>query len=152
METEIEMEVEREYPKRPIAAASALVVWQNEILLVKRAFSPGYGKWSLPGGLIELGETARDTAAREVYEECGVKIEVGNVIETVDGIVYKSNKVRFHYVILVFNGRYVSGVLRNSPENLDARWVPLAGVADYDITGTAASVLEKYLSSFGRQA
>ncbi len=142
-----ELEIEREYPKHPIVAASVLVVREREVLLVKRAFEPSYGKWSLPGGLIELGETARNAAAREVFEECGVDVAVGDLIEYVDGIVYNGERVRFHYVILVFAGRYLSGVLRNSPENLDVRWVPLADLTDYDITRTAALVLKKHVLS-----
>ncbi|RJQ32294.1 MAG: NUDIX domain-containing protein [Peptococcaceae bacterium] len=142
-----ELEIEREYPKQPIVAASVLVVREREVLLVRRAFEPSYGKWSVPGGLIELGETARDAATREVFEECGVDVAVGDLIEHIDGIVYNGDRVRFHYVILVFTGRYLSGVLRNSPENLDVRWVPLAELADYDITRTAALVLKKHVLS-----
>lgn len=68
----------REYPEQPIAGVGALIVHEGKLLLVKRGVDPAKGKWSIPGGAVELGERMRDAVVREVKEECGLR---GNRIE-----------------------------------------------------------------------
>lgn len=141
---------EREYPRRPIAAVSAFVVRQGKILLVRRGRHPGYGEWSLPGGVIELGETARQAAAREVLEECGVTVQIGDIVDHLDAIFLDEEKrVRYHYVIVVFQGEYVAGQIVNSPENLDARWVDLGETDGYRLSKTAGRLIGRYKAGRG---
>jgi len=135
----------REYPPYPVPSAAALVYHQGALLMVKRKFAPGAGKWSLPGGKIEVGETAQYAAAREVLEECGVRIKIRELLNAVDAIFYdNAQRVRFHYLILVYLGEYISGSPQNSPETLDVRWIPLRDIAVYDLTGTARSAIEAW--------
>jgi len=61
---------------------------RDKVLLIKRAYEPGQGLWSIPGGLIEIGETVRDAARREVWKETGIDIEVGGIIDVVDNVAY----------------------------------------------------------------
>ena len=71
--------MKREYPEHPRVGVGAVVLHDNRVLLVKRGRPPGVGKWSLPGGLVNLGETTREAVAREVREECGVAVRVAGV-------------------------------------------------------------------------
>ena len=93
---------ERQYPKRPFVAGGALLVDNSRVLLVKRRFEPNKGSWTIPSGLVKSGETLRDATVREIYEESGLKIELGKVIEIIDVVVRDNKKnVKFHYVIIV---------------------------------------------------
>ncbi len=95
--------MKREYPEAPIPAVGAVIVHQGKVLLIKRAKDPSRGYWSIPGGVIELGEKAREAVKREVKEECGIEVEVGPVLEVVDSIHRDADgRLRFHYVIVDF--------------------------------------------------
>lgn len=137
--------MKREYPEHPLVAASALVIRDNFVLLVRRAYEPASGKWSLPGGLIELGELASEAARREVLEECGIEIEITDFLEPIDSIIYDcKNWIKFHYIILVFRGKYKAGILCNSSENLDTRWVLKDKLTELELTKSATRILGKY--------
>src|SRR3989442_4147033 len=71
--------VSREYPDYPRVGVGAVILHEDKVLLVRRGQSPSFGKWSLPGGLVELGETTREAIAREIMEECGIKIRIVDV-------------------------------------------------------------------------
>ena len=97
------MTVAREYPSRPIVGVGVLVKRGDKVLLVRRRFDPGRGKWSIPGGLVELGETVRGAALREVYEETGLNVKLDRLLGVVDYIERdKRGRVRFHYVLVDF--------------------------------------------------
>lgn len=137
----------REYPPFPVPSASALVYHRGSLLLVRRKFEPGAGKWSLPGGKIELGETAEEAAAREVMEECNIRVKITRLLHAANAIFYdQEHRVRFHYLILVYLAAYLSGTPENSEETLEARWVPLEEAGSYDLTGTAKSVIEAFIT------
>ncbi|MGQ9676183.1 MAG: NUDIX hydrolase [Chloroflexota bacterium] len=137
----------REYPRAPIAAVGAVVVKDDRILLVKRGNEPGYGQWSLPGGAIELGETARAAAAREVKEETGFEVEAEDVVEVLDRIVLDADgRVRYHYVLVDFVARYISGELHPSDEVLDGRWVLPEDLPQYNLTEAATRVIGKAMA------
>ncbi|MBF7084657.1 NUDIX hydrolase [Desulfallas sp. Bu1-1] len=137
----------REYPPFPVPSAAALVCHQGSLLLIRRKFEPGAGKWSLPGGKIELGETAEETAAREVMEECNVRVKVTRLLNAANAIFYDhEHRVRFHYLIIVYLAAYLSGTPENSEETLEVRWVPLEEAGNYDLTGTARSAIEAFIA------
>jgi len=93
----------REYPEHPIVGVGAVVIVDNKILLVRRASPPGKGKWSIPGGVPEVGEKLKDAVLRELYEETGVKGRVLGLIDVEEYIEYdKENKIRYHYILLDF--------------------------------------------------
>ena len=117
----------RAYPQRPIVSVHAAVFRGDRVLLGRRAHEPGRGRWSVPGGAIELGETIHDAARREVREECGVEIEIEGVVDVVDNIIPdESGCIRFHYVIIYLLARYVSGMARPNSDASELRWATQA--------------------------
>jgi len=134
----------REYPARPIVAVGGVTFCGESVLLAQRGKAPGYGTWSIPGGAVKVGETLRDAAAREVREECGIEIAVGEVAEVIDRIIADDEgRVRFHYVIIDFTAVHVAGDLRPDSDCLAARWVPPAELERYDLTAATRDVIAK---------
>lgn len=127
----------REYPKQPLAGVGAVIVNEGKMILVKRGVEPGKGKWSIPGGLVELGETVRSAAIREAKEETGldVKIVIDRPIDAFDNIdIDEQGGLHYHYILIQFLTRPKSGTLKPSSDVLDAKWVPLKEVEKYDLT------------------
>lgn len=122
--------VQREFPEAPIVSVGAVVIDDGRVLLVQRGREPLKGKWSIPGGILELGESLTEGVAREVLEETGLKVEAIELIELVDRIHRESGpgglRVRYHYVIADYLCRVVSGTLRASSDADAARWVERA--------------------------
>ena len=116
----------REYPAQPITGVG-VVVWHGErVLLVQRARPPRQGQWSLPGGGQQLGETLTDAARREVREEAGLEVELGEVIATLDLIERDAGgRVRYHYVLIDFVAEAASAELRPGDDAAAARWFTL---------------------------
>lgn len=115
---------EREYPKRPIASVAVCVFQDCRILLVQRGTPPSKGKWSIPGGAIELGESLRDTAKRELDEECGVEIEVGDIFDVENFLIRdEDDRVQYHYIVTYLTATYITGDIRPGSEELDVCWV-----------------------------
>ena len=114
---------EREYPKRPIASVAACVFKDDRILLVQRGTPPSKGKWSVPGGVIELGESLQETAKRELDEECGVEIETGEIFDVENYLVRDEiGNMQYHYIVTYMTAKYVSGDIRPGAEELDVCW------------------------------
>lgn len=118
----------------PKAAVSAVLVEDGKILLVKRGCEPNLGLWSLPGGSIELGETAREAVAREVLEETSLTVNVGEVAIVSDVISKDGDEIDFHYVVISFFAKVVGGDLKAASDAQDARWIDLSDVHKYPTT------------------
>ena len=113
----------REYPERPIIGVGVCVLCQENILLVQRANPPRPGSWSLPGGAQNIGETLEECAVREISEETGLDIYVTRLIDVVDSINYDdSGNVLFHYTLVDYIGRVLSGNLCPGGDALAVRW------------------------------
>jgi len=119
----------REYPEAPLVGVGVLIYDEQakRIVLVERGAPPAEGRLSLPGGLVELGETVRAAAAREAMEETGLKVEVLELIDVVDSIVYRPGESRpiYHYVLIDFLAKPVGGSLRAGGDARRAVWVGL---------------------------
>ncbi|HML02870.1 MAG TPA: NUDIX hydrolase [Candidatus Bathyarchaeia archaeon] len=134
----------REYPSQPIVGIGAIIVQDGKILLAKRGSEPGKGKWSVPGGVVELGEKLEKAVVREVKEETNLDVEVVHLIDAVSNIVQDTNgKLHFHFVILDYLTKLKGGTLQSSSDILDTKWVNLEEADDYDITETFREFLKK---------
>jgi 8-oxo-dGTP diphosphatase len=118
--------MQREFPEMPLVGVGAVVEHEGRILLVQRATEPARGQWSLPGGLIELGEPLERAVVREVEEETGLIVEPVGLIELLDRIYREGERVRYHYVIADFLCRVTGGELRAGSDAAQARWVERA--------------------------
>jgi 8-oxo-dGTP diphosphatase len=115
--------MKREFPDHPIVGVGGVVVERGRVLLVRRGREPLKGKWSIPGGMVELGEDLRRGVRREIREETGIHVKPLAVLSVLDRIVRQRGRVRYHYVIVDYACRRSSGRLRPSSDVLDARWV-----------------------------
>lgn len=129
--------MKREYPSQPVLGVGAVIVQDGKLVLVRRGVEPALGKWSIPGGAVELGEAVRDAAIREAKEECGLDIELidDKPVDVFDNLIMdEDGRLRYHYVLLQFLARPKGGTLKPTSDVTDARWVPLEEVAQYDLT------------------
>jgi len=113
-----------EYPDRPALAVGAVVFKDNRVLLVKRGNPPARGVWAIPGGRVELGETLKTAAEREILEETGIIIKAGDPIFSFESI-HRDDKdqVRFHYYIVDLAANYISGEPTPGDDALDVGWI-----------------------------
>ncbi len=136
--------MKRDYPDRPIVGVGAVVIDDGRALVVRRATEPLKGEWSIPGGVLELGETLRAGAAREALEETGLAVEVGEVLEVFDRIIPDAQgRTRYHYVLVDFLCRRTSGEARPGSDVSEVRWITAAELATFPIADSAAAVLRK---------
>jgi ADP-ribose pyrophosphatase YjhB (NUDIX family) len=146
------MPIVRTYPDRPILAVGAVVVRDGRVLLARRGKAPSYGVWSLPGGAVDLGERVKDAVRREIQEECGIGIEVSDVVEVFERLVRDADgRVQYHYVILDYLATWVDGVACASDEVLESRWVPPEEFPQYEMTKGTAEVILRMLETGRRR-
>jgi ADP-ribose pyrophosphatase YjhB (NUDIX family) len=118
--------MQREFPDAPLVGVGAVVVDDGRVLLVRRGNEPLKGHWTLPGGLVELGEPLLAGVVREVREETGLTVEPIELIELLDRIYREDERVRYHYVIADYLCRVVSGALLAASDADAVRWVERA--------------------------
>jgi ADP-ribose pyrophosphatase YjhB (NUDIX family) len=134
----------REYPDRPIVGVGAVIVDQGRVLLVKRGSPPLLGEWSLPGGVVELGETLRAAAEREAREETGLIVKAGEVLEVLDRIVPdKDGAPQYHYVLIDFLCMVKGGKLHAGSDAGDVCWVRENELGKFKLEQPAVEVIRK---------
>ena len=145
----------RSYPSRPIvgvgavvyvsaAEATALGLPAAGVVLIRRRYEPLAGEWSLPGGAVEVGETLDVAVAREVAEETGLKVEVGEVIEVFDRIMLDDQqRVQYHFVLIDYLCRPIGGRLVAGSDAADVTIADPAALAPWGLTAKAASVIAR---------
>ncbi len=134
---------DRLYPARPILAASVAVLREGRVLLARRAKPPGAGRFSLPGGLVEPGETLAEAALRELAEETGVAariVEFNRHVEVIERD--DAGAVRRHFVVASFVGAWLSGEGVVGPEASEILWATPDAIATLPVTDQLAPVLE----------
>lgn len=118
--------MQREFPSTPLVGVGAVIVEAGRVLLVRRGAEPLKGHWSLPGGLLEVGESLTEGVRREVREETGLEVEPLELIELLDRIHREDNRVRYHYVIADYLCRVTRGQLQAASDADAVRWVERA--------------------------
>jgi len=137
----------REYPDRPIVGVGAVIIDLGRVLLVKRGSPPLLGEWSLPGGVVELGETLRAAAEREALEETGLIVKAGEVLEVLDRIVPgKDGSPQYHYVLIDFLCIVKGGELRAGGDAADVCWASENDLGKYKLEQAAVEVIRKAFS------
>jgi ADP-ribose pyrophosphatase len=139
----------REYPSHPLVAVGAVIIKDGKILLVKRRYEPKANYWTLPGGLVKLGEGVRQALIREVREECGIEIEPKRIIDVIDFIDKDENeRFRFHYVIVDFEAIYRKGTIKPASDVQSARWFSFAELNKVKLPKLTKSFLKDNLRLF----
>lgn len=135
--------MKREFPDHPLVGVGGVVIHRNRVLLIRRGGEPLKGEWSIPGGLIEVGEPLADAVRRELKEETGLDIEPLEMIEVFDRIFRRGRRVRYHFVIVDYVCKLKGGRLRPASDVLDARWVRREDLGKFHLTRKAKSVILK---------
>jgi 8-oxo-dGTP diphosphatase len=135
----------REFPDRPIVGVGGVVVLNGRAVIVKRAHEPRKGEWSLPGGIVELGETLVEATRREIREETGLDVQVGAVVEVFDRVHRVEARVQYHFVIVDYVCTPIGGTLRAGDDALEVAWAGADEIAGYGINEHAARVLRRGL-------
>ena len=140
----------REYPDAPRAGVGAVVLDGDRVLLVRRGSPPSQGKWSIPGGLIHLGERIEQAVIREVEEECGLRIRLLGLCGIIDRVTLAErteadapSPIRYHYVIIDYLAVPTGGSLRAGSDAAETRWVPIAELDRYETTDGLPAMIDR---------
>ena len=124
----------------------AVIVDDGKVVLIKRKYEPLKGQWSLPGGMVEIGETLEAALAREMLEETGLRVDVGPVIEVFDRIMRdEEHRVRYHFVLIDYLCWPAAGSLQAGSDVDVAIWADPATLGEYALTEKATSVIQRGL-------
>jgi len=127
--------LKRLYPDQPIVGVGAVIVSEGKLLLEKRSNEPSKGKWTIPGGLVDLGESIEQAVIRETKEETCLDVEGPRLIDVVDNVdLDEAGKVKYHFVIVDYIVKIKGGTVEAASDAEDLRWVPLSEVEAYDLT------------------
>ena len=143
---------DRTFPTRPFVGASIAVIREGRVLLASRANEPMRGVWTLPGGLVEAGETLAEAALRELAEEVGVTAEVVGVLSPTEIIVRDgTGRARHHYVVHPHAALWRGGEPMAGPEALGVRWADLSEIGALETTpGLVGTLREAFARVDGR--
>jgi mutator protein MutT len=134
----------RRYPERPYAGVGAIVFRGTEVLLIKRGSPPALGKWSIPGGLVELGESLEAAVRREVVEEVGLEVKVIDLVAALDRVILDPDgRIEYHYILLDFLCEVVSGHPSAASDADECRFVALEDLRLYDMTRGTEEVIKR---------
>jgi ADP-ribose pyrophosphatase len=123
----------------------ALILGDGKLLLIRRGAQPGQGKWSIPGGLVELGENVQDAMVRETKEEVGLDVEAVKLMDVFDSVTLdEQGRIQYHFVVVNYLARIVGGTVRTASDILEARWVPVEEVEKFTLTDSFRRFFEKH--------
>ncbi len=138
----------RTYPAYPLPAVGAIIVEDEHVLLIRRGNAPAKGKWTIPGGVVEVGETPENALVREIMEECHLDIQVADLVEVSNKIVRDEHgNVKYHYIILDYLARcHAMTPCHERPVHAgsdvsDVCWVPVHELMTYDLTEGLSGVI-----------
>ena len=134
----------REYPDRPLVGVGGVVIADGRTLLIRRGSAPLQGQWSIPGGMLELSESIAEGVRRELAEETGLEVRVGDLIEVFERIVPgEDGRTRYHFVILDYLCEMVSGVAHAGSDVTDVAWAREDELERYSLTPIATRVIKR---------
>jgi ADP-ribose pyrophosphatase YjhB (NUDIX family) len=129
--------VKRLYPDQPVVGIGAVIIQDGKIALIKRGNEPSKGKWTIPGGLVELGESLEAAVIRETKEEVSLEVDNPRLIGVVDNVdLDEEGKVKYHYVIIDYLLQVKSGNIQAASDAEELRWVPFDEVENYNLTAS----------------
>jgi len=129
--------VKRLYPDQPVVGVGAIIIREGRIALIKRGNEPSKGKWTIPGGLVELGESPEQAVIRETKEEVCLDVEKPTLIDVVSNVdLDESGRVKYHYVIIDYLVHVKNGTAEAASDAVELRWVPFEEVERYDLTAS----------------
>lgn len=141
------MPVRREYPESPLVGVGAVIVRDDRVLLIRRGQPPLLGEWSLPGGVLECGETLREAALREAREETGMIVDVGEMLGIYERVIRTDDgRVRYHYVLVDFLCRPIGGELEAGSDAAEVGWFRRGDLAALNLASDAIDVVQKGLA------
>jgi len=139
--------MQREHPKQPLIGVGALIVENSRVVLIKRGKAPLLGEWSIPGGMLELGETLRQGAEREALEETGLVVRATELLGVFDRVVPDAEgKIVYHYVLIDFLCERISAELHAGADAADAKWFTPEEVAMLPLAEDTAEVIRAALT------
>lgn len=136
--------IQRHYPQQPLVGVGAVVFRGDEVLLVRRGQEPARGSWSLPGGLVELGETLEAAIRRELAEETGLTVTLLGISAVAERIFPDPDgRIAYHYVLVDYLCDYAAGELTAGSDITAARFVSLADLSGFDLPEFTADVIRR---------
>jgi ADP-ribose pyrophosphatase YjhB (NUDIX family) len=140
--------VTREYPDFPRVGVGAIVLHEGRVLLVKRGQAPALGLWSVPGGLVDLGETTVEAARREVEEECGLKVRIAGLVGVLDRVTRDGDgRVRYHWVLVDYLAFPESNdAITAGSDAAEVRWVTIDELERLPVTEGLADMIGRAIA------
>jgi 8-oxo-dGTP diphosphatase len=136
--------IKRHYPEQPLTGVGAVIFRGEEVLLVRRGQEPARGSWSLPGGLVELGESLTAALTREIAEETGLTVKILGIAAVLERIFPDAaGKIAYHYVLIDYLCDYLAGELRAGSDITAAQFVALPDLDRYDPPQFTMDVIQR---------
>jgi len=138
------MPIRREYPEQPLVGVGAIIIEGERIVLVKRGNPPLAGAWSIPGGVLEIGETLRMAAAREAFEETSLRVEPAELLGVYDRLQHDHDgRTLYHYVLIDFLCKRLEGTPHAAGDAIEARWFSRAELNQLKLAADTVDVIKK---------
>jgi 8-oxo-dGTP diphosphatase len=136
--------MQREFPEVPLIGVGAIIIENARVVLVKRSHPPLQDQWSIPGGVLEVGELVREAAVREAREETGLVVEVMELLGVYDRVLRDPDKrVQYHYVLIDFLCRRVAGDLAAASDAAEVCWFTREELPAMKLAEDTVDVIEK---------
>ena len=142
----------REYPERSLVGVGGVIIAGGRTLLIRRGGPPLEGQWSIPGGMLELGETIEEGVRRELAEETGIEVRVLDLIEVFERVIPgEGRRTRYHFVILDYLCEMVSGEARAASDVIDVAWAREEELKKFELTVIATRVIRRAFEMAARR-
>jgi 8-oxo-dGTP diphosphatase len=143
--------MKREFPEIPLVGVGAVIIEENRVVLVKRAHPPLQAQWSIPGGVLEVGELVREAAVREAREETGLIVEPGELLGVYDRVLRDpEQRVQYHYVLIDFLCRRAGGELFAASDAAEVGWFTMGELPELNLAADTQDVIQQGFRKLGR--